>query len=160
MAVANGLLSTLGLGTSTGKWIRYQILLGTARGLSVQLPILAVQNALPPTQVPIATTLVMFSQIFSASLFLSFSNTIFTNSLTTLIPRYAPLVDPQAVIDAGATGLSTWSLWTAAGQRLDCICQEGRTRLCLTTGMASKCVLFSCAMGWKDIRKKNTVSEA
>lgn len=37
MVVANGLLSTLTPWTSTGKWIGYQILLGVARGLGLQV---------------------------------------------------------------------------------------------------------------------------
>ncbi|KGO59266.1 Major facilitator superfamily domain, general substrate transporter [Penicillium expansum] len=104
MVVANGLLSTLTPWTSTGKWIGYQILLGVARGLGLQVPIIAVQTALPPTQIPIATALVMFSQTVSGALFLSLSDTIFTNSLSALVPQYAPLVNPQTIINAGATG--------------------------------------------------------
>jgi hypothetical protein len=37
MAIAYGLLSTLAPGTSTGKWIGYQIIAGVGRGLGVQI---------------------------------------------------------------------------------------------------------------------------
>ena len=37
VAVASGLISTFSPGTSTGKWIGYQILLGAGRGLGLQM---------------------------------------------------------------------------------------------------------------------------
>jgi hypothetical protein len=37
ISIANGLLSTFTPGTSTGKWIGYQILLGVGRGLGLQM---------------------------------------------------------------------------------------------------------------------------
>ncbi len=51
--------------------------------------------------------LLMFSQAISGALFLSFSDTIITNSLQTLVSKYAASVDPLAIIDAGATGFRT-----------------------------------------------------
>ncbi|KAK9315522.1 major facilitator superfamily domain, general substrate transporter [Lipomyces starkeyi] len=154
MAIANGLLSTLAPHTSTGKWIGYQILLGAARDLADH----RFQNVLPPPQIPVATALVMFSQTFAGALFLSFSDTIFTNSLSTLVPQYAPNVDPQTIINAGAfrsdlSGSELATVVIAYAKSVDRV-------FYLTTGMACGCFLFSWAMGWKDIRKKNTVSKA
>ncbi|KGO65250.1 Major facilitator superfamily domain, general substrate transporter [Penicillium italicum] len=160
MAVANGLLSTLAPRTSTGKWIGYQILLGVARGLGLQVPIIAVQNVLPPAQIPVATALVMFSQTLSGALFLSFSSTIFTNSLMTLIPKYAPSVDPKTIINAGATGLRSTLSGDELANVLVAYAKSVDRVFYLTTGMACGCFVFSWAMGWKDIRKKNTVSKA
>ena len=51
--------------------------------------------------------LVMFSQNCIGALFLSFSDTISINSLSTLIPVYAPSAEPQTIINAGATGFQT-----------------------------------------------------
>ena len=59
---------------------------------------------MPPQVLPIAVALVIFSQSFGAAAFLSFSETIFSNSFGTLIPKYAPTVNGQSIIDAGATG--------------------------------------------------------
>ncbi|KAK9243070.1 major facilitator superfamily domain, general substrate transporter [Lipomyces tetrasporus] len=160
MAIANGLLSTLAPHTSTGKWIGYQILLGAARGLGLQVPIIAVQNVLPPPQIPVATALVMFSQTFAGALFLSFSDTIFTNSLSTLVPQYAPNVDPQTIINAGATGFRSDLSGSDLANVVIAYAKSVDRVFYLTTGMACGCFFFSWAMGWKDIRKKNTVSKA
>lgn len=102
----------------------------------------------------------MFSQTVSGALFLSLSDTIFTNSLSALVPQYAPLVNPQTIINAGATGFrSTLSDAQLAGVLVAYAKSVDRV-FYLTTGMAGGCFLFSWAMGWKDIRKKNTVSKA
>ncbi|KAE8153599.1 major facilitator superfamily domain-containing protein [Aspergillus avenaceus] len=159
-AMSNGLLSTLSPHTSTGKWIGYQILLGISRSFGVQIPVIAVQNALPPPQIPIATALVMFSQTLAGALFLSFSDTIFTNSLSTLIPAYAPSVNPRTVIHAGATGFRSYvSEQQLAGVVLAYAKSVDRV-FYLTTGTACACFFFSCFMGWKDIRPRKSVSRA
>jgi hypothetical protein len=46
VAIANGLLSLVSPGTSTGKWIGYQIIAGVGRGLAMQV----VRHPLPITQ--------------------------------------------------------------------------------------------------------------
>jgi hypothetical protein len=37
VAIANGLLSTLAIETSTAKWVGYQVLAGAGRGLGLQI---------------------------------------------------------------------------------------------------------------------------
>ena len=123
-------------------------------------PIIAVQNVLPPPQIPVATALVMFSQTFSGALFLSFADTIFTNSLSTLIPQYAPSVDPQTIINAGATGFRSELSREQLTHVLVAYAKSVDRVFYLATGMACGCFAFSWGMGWKDIRKKNTVSNA
>ncbi|MCJ1399411.1 hypothetical protein MMC11_002613 [Xylographa trunciseda] len=183
-AIASGLLSTLSPGTSVGKWIGYQILLGVGRGLGFQIvsliflvsylyilyypltlnplsqPIIAVQNTLPPMQIPTATALVFFSQNFVGALYLTLSDTIFTNSLVTLIPQYAPSVNPQSIINAGATGFRT----LINGEELANVLVAYATSIdrvfYLTAGAAVVCFTFGWFLGWKDIRKKDQVSKA
>ena len=103
-AIAYGLLTTLGPHTSTGHWIGYQILFGAGRGFGLQMPIIAIQNLLAPAQIPVAMSLLMFSSTLGGALFLSFADTIFTNSLRSLLPKEAPGAKIEAVINAGAYG--------------------------------------------------------
>ncbi|KIM97024.1 hypothetical protein OIDMADRAFT_44464 [Oidiodendron maius Zn] len=160
IAIGNGLLSTLSPSTPTGKWIGYQIIIGVGRGFGLQMPIIAVQNTLPFTEIPIAMALVMFSQSLGGALFLSFSETIFTNSLQTLIPKYAPSVDPQIVINAGATGFRTMIKGADLAGVLVAYAKSVDRVFYLTVGAAVGCFSFAWAMGWKDIRKKKQVSKA
>lgn len=172
--------------TSAGKWIGYQIILGVGRGLGMQMvrfsllhirkpittigrmlifhsslqPIIAVQNTLPPAQTAVAMALIMFSQNFGGALFLSFSETIFTNSLTTLIPEYAPSVEPQTVIDAGATGFRGSISSSVFANVLLAYFQSVDRVFYLTAGASVACFIFAWGNGWVDIRKKKEVSKA
>ena len=103
--------------------------------------------------------LLMFSGSFFGALFLSFSDTIFTNSLKSLIPEYAPTVDAQVVINAGASGFRTGldgdeliNVLIAYAKSIDRV-------FYLIAGASVGCFAFSWAMGWKDIRQKKTNSQ-
>jgi hypothetical protein len=71
----------------------------------MQNPITAIQLAVPPSQIPIGTALVVFCQFFGGGIFIALSQTIFTNSLGPALDKYAPGVDAGFVINIGATSL-------------------------------------------------------
>lgn len=96
----------------------------------------------------------VFSQSFGASVFLSLAETIFSNSFKTLISKYAPSVDGQSVIAAGATrfrnivtGPELAGVLTAYAKSIDRVYY-------LAAGMGVGCFIFAFGMGWKDLRKK------
>ena len=154
MSIGNGLISTFQPYEDTGKWIGYQIILGAGRGSGLQMPIVAVQNNLQPMQIPVAMALVMFSQTFGGAMFLSFGDTIFTNSLRTLVGQFAPNVNVQAVIDAGATGFRN----VVSGADLDNVLRAYAISVDRVFYLAAAagvcCFIFAWGMGWKDIRRK------
>lgn len=57
--IASGLLYTLDIGTSTGKWIGYQILGGVGYGVSFQIPMIATQGTIAPSDLAPATAIVL-----------------------------------------------------------------------------------------------------
>jgi len=154
LSVGSGLIATFSPSTPTGNWIGYQILYGAGRGLGLQMPIIAVQNTVPPPQLPIAMALIIFSQSFGAAVFLSLAETIFSNSFGNLISQYAPSVNGQSIIDAGATGFRNIVSGTdlegvliAYGKSIDRV-------FYLAAGMGVGCFVFAWGMGWTDLRKK------
>ncbi|CAG7915444.1 unnamed protein product [Penicillium olsonii] len=105
MAVGAGLLSTFQPDTGSGKWIGYQIIFGAGVGTGMQQALIAVQRALPPADVPIATATVMFSQTLGGAVFVSVAQNVFTNALLHSLSGIAT-VDPQQVVNIGATALN------------------------------------------------------
>ncbi|KAL4757869.1 MDR family MFS transporter [Aspergillus foveolatus] len=103
-AVGSGLFSLLSPTTSTVAWAAYQIVLGFGRGASTQPTLLAVQNGVAPDDLSTAMAILIFSQTFGGSVFLAVASVIFSEGLKSQIPRYAPGVNPQQIIAAGATG--------------------------------------------------------
>ena len=103
---------------------------------------------------------VMFSQSFGAALFLSLAETVFSNSFGHLISQYAPTVNGQSVIDAGATGFRAIvsgrdlaGVLTAYAKSIDRV-------FYLEAGLGVGCFAFAWRMGWKDLKKKKEVSKA
>jgi hypothetical protein len=104
--------------------------------------------------------LAVFSQSFAGALLLSFSDTILTNSLKSLVPEYAPSVDPQTVINAGATGFRTTIKGAELAGVLVAYAKSVDRVFYLTAGAAVGCFVFGWFLGFKDIRNKNQVSKA
>jgi MFS transporter, DHA2 family, glioxin efflux transporter len=57
--ISAGLLYTLDIGTSTGKWIGFQILAGAAFGLAFQIPMIHGQGNAKPEDLSVVTALIM-----------------------------------------------------------------------------------------------------
>ncbi|KAF3394017.1 Efflux pump mlcE [Penicillium rolfsii] len=158
-SIGGGLFSTLTPYTATGKWVGYQILAGAGRGAGFQIPIVAIQNTLPPSQISIAMSILMFIQTLSGAVFVTFADVIFSTGLRTLIPKYEPDVNAQVVIAAGATGIRD----VVSEQQLPGILKAYAKSVdhvfYLVAAMGVVAFLFSFGMGWKDIRKKKPATE-
>lgn len=160
MSISNGLISTFSPSTSTGKWIGYQILLGVSRGLGMQVPLIAVQNTIPPAMIPVTMAMMSFSQTFGGSVYLAIDETILTNSLAKdTIPKYGPGdVDAAAVIAAGAS--ASGLLRAVGGDRaklakvLVAYAKSVDYVFYLAAGSSGLILLVAWGMGMKDIRKK------
>ncbi|KAL4865528.1 major facilitator superfamily domain-containing protein [Aspergillus spectabilis] len=155
LSVGSGLISTFSPNTLTGKWIGYQILYGPGRGLGLQIPLLNVQNTVPPQQLPIAMALTIFSQSFGAAVFLSLAETIFSNRSQNLITGYAPSVNAQSIIDAGATGFRQIVSGTDLAGVLIAYAESIDRFFYLAAGMGAGCFIFAMAMGWKNLKRKS-----
>ena len=102
--VGAGLITTLKVDTSTARWIGYQILIGAGIGMAIQQGVVAVQVVLPQDLVPIATSLILFSQSLSGAVFVSVGSSILRNKLESgLEAAKLPGVNVVQILDAGAT---------------------------------------------------------
>ncbi|KAJ5085830.1 hypothetical protein N7532_010601 [Penicillium argentinense] len=158
-AIGNGLISTLSPDTSTGKWVGYQILMGAGRGAGFQTPMIAIQNALAPSQVSVGMAILMFIQTLSGAVFLTFADVIFSTGLKSLIPEHAPNANAAAVVAAGATGIRDVvsaedlpGVLTAYSKSVDHV-------FYMAAALGAVCVFFAFGMGWKDVRKKKPSPE-
>lgn len=61
MAIGAGLIATLEVDSNRNAWIGYQCLLGFGVGLGMQQPLVAIQASLKPVDVPIGTSIIIFS---------------------------------------------------------------------------------------------------
>ncbi|ROW15881.1 hypothetical protein VPNG_02556 [Cytospora leucostoma] len=103
--VAAGLMYTLDVGTSAGKWIGYQILGGVGWGLAVQIPVITGQAYAPAEDLAEVTAIIFFFQTVGAAFIISAAQAAFVNVLVKTIPYAAPSVDPARLVATGATEL-------------------------------------------------------
>lgn len=103
-------------------------------------------------------SILMFIQTLSGAVFLTFADVIFSTGLKSQVPQYAPKVDPQVIIAAGATGIRN----VVSGQDLPAVLKAYAKSVDHVFYMAAALgvvgVAFSFGMGWKDIRKKKPAS--
>lgn len=59
VTISAGLLYTLDIGTSTGKWVGYQILAGFGYGMGLQIPLIIAQAFAPPTDIAPVTAIII-----------------------------------------------------------------------------------------------------
>ena len=104
-SIGAGLLTTFQVTTAHPAWIGFQVLYGAGIGSGMQVAFVIVQAALPAADIPIATALMMFSQLFGGTLFTSVAQNVFSNLLTQDLMRAAPNVPPSIVVSTGATDL-------------------------------------------------------
>ncbi|EPS44955.1 hypothetical protein H072_993 [Dactylellina haptotyla CBS 200.50] len=103
--IGSGLLHTLEVDSPSSKWIGYQVLAGFGAGMGIQIPFVAVQVVLSSQDMPVGNALAIFFNSLGGSISISIAQNIFTNTLLKELPKTAPGVNPQLVINAGATAL-------------------------------------------------------
>lgn len=115
---------------------------------------LAIQATFPPADTSTAMAILFFIQSFGGSIFLTLAGVISSAGLRDQIPRFAPNVDPETVIAAGATGFrgvvdpeDLEGVLQAYARSLDWV-------FFLVAGVAAVQFLASWGMGWVDVRKK------
>ncbi|PQE20372.1 major facilitator superfamily transporter protein [Rutstroemia sp. NJR-2017a BBW] len=104
LAIGSGLLTTLHP-TTSNKWVGNEILAGAGTGLGSPLPLLAIQDALPRSNVPIGYGVVLTAGYLASSVALAIAQAVFASRLISDIRQQLPGEDPNAITDAGATDL-------------------------------------------------------
>ncbi|KAE9367423.1 major facilitator superfamily transporter [Stipitochalara longipes BDJ] len=154
VSLGSGLMSTLDRRSSAPQWVGYQVIAGIGRGCGATMPMVAVQNILPLEQIPLGMSLISFCQTFGGTLSLSIAQNVFTSSLREGLARYAPTVDIEKVLNAGAMGFRDVvqpSEIVAVTRAYD----MGLKRIFyLAVALSLGCFTFVWGMGWYSVKAK------
>lgn len=121
-------------------------------------PIIAIQNHVKTEQNSIAMALMVFSQTFGGALFLSFAETDLTTSLKKGLTEFAPSVDIQAVLDAGATGFRSVIPAASVNGVVLAYNQAISSVFYMSIGVSVATFFLAWGMGWKSVKKAKTVT--
>ncbi|KAJ5263521.1 hypothetical protein N7478_011126 [Penicillium angulare] len=103
--IGSGLLYSLDIGSSTGKWIGYQIIGGVGWGLAYQVPINAVHGAVAPSDIATVTGIVVFFQTVGGAVSVAAAQAALVNQIIVKLAVTAPNINSALVISTGASEL-------------------------------------------------------
>ncbi len=104
-AIGAGLIYTLEIDSSSGKWIGYQVLLGVGLGTIFQIPSMVGQSIVKTSDIAAVSAIVLFFQILGGSIWISAAQAGFANRLVDAAGHYAPGVNSTLVVATGATDI-------------------------------------------------------
>ncbi|CZT04915.1 related to aflatoxin efflux pump AFLT [Rhynchosporium agropyri] len=159
-AVGAGMIYTLTVKSSAGEWVGYQFLSGLGAGCGVQIPFVAVQVVLSPADMPTGNAVAIFFNSLGGAIAISIAQNVFSNGLSSNLPKYAPDVDAQTVIHIGATSLKKF----IAPNELPAVLkaymaglQQAYVFPIVVGGIATIC---ACGVEWKNTKGKKIVAAA
>lgn len=153
-SIGAGLLTTFEVDTGHSEWIGYQVICGFGIGLGLQLPLIAIQNVLDMSEIPIATALIIFMQLFGAAIFVSVGNSVLTNKIIEYISQTVPGVDAVAAASSGATNIKN-SVPPQYVQGVVQVYNDGLIQVFqIVLVMACLTSIGSVAMEWKSVKGK------
>ncbi|ROW06202.1 hypothetical protein VMCG_04574 [Cytospora schulzeri] len=122
--------------------------------LTFQAPNLAAQTVLPTQDVPIGTSLMLFSQLLSGAIFISIGQNVLDNELLENLAGI-PGFDSSAILDSGATTITALPeplksvVLVVYNNALRRVFQVGLVMTCLT-------IFGAAAMEWRSVKKNDT----
>ncbi|KIX94209.1 uncharacterized protein Z520_10236 [Fonsecaea multimorphosa CBS 102226] len=157
MAVGYGLISTWTIDSPLREWFGYQIPAGLGAGFGFNLPLVAVQTTLPMKDIPQGTVLLMFCQSLGGALFIAVAQSVFSNGLVSGVAKYAPDMDPQLLINTGATSIRSVLAKMGKEDELRSVIEAYVYALkdCYRVAVAVAGVSFiaACFLEWKSVKK-------
>jgi hypothetical protein len=118
-------------------------------------PYIAIQNLVPPPQIPIAMAIIIFCQNMGGAVFLVVANSIFTNGLRAeLQRRFAEIgVNPDILISTGLNSIRSLVSGDKLTAALECYTTAISHVMYLGIGVSIATFAFGWGLGWVDIRK-------
>jgi hypothetical protein len=120
---------------------------------------IAIQNAVTGDDVSTAMAMMTCAQTFGGAIFLAVGEVIFAQTLKKKIPEYAPSVNAEAVIAAGATGFRE----VVSAQNLPGVlvayAKSIGSVFYLNVALSCAQFIFAWGVGWRSVKEKEDSEE-
>lgn len=100
----------------------------------------------------------MFFQTFGGSIFLTIAETIFEHSLVSALHKYAPSVNSESVVNAGATAFRQVVAPAQLPGVLEAYAKSVDHNFYLAIATSGMAFAFCWGIGWKKISKKKVIA--
>lgn len=115
---------------------------------------IAIQNAVKGDDISTTMAMMTCAQTFGGAIFLAVAEVIFTQALRVKIPEYAPSVNTEAVIEAGATGFRQVVPAQDLPVVLVAYAKSVDQVFYLNTALSCAQFVFSLGVGWRSVKKE------
>ncbi|KJZ78260.1 hypothetical protein HIM_02298 [Hirsutella minnesotensis 3608] len=151
-SVGAGLLTTIGVDTSTAQWAAYLAITGVGIGMASQLPYTALHVVLDSSDIATGNAIAVFSSQLGGALGIAIGQNLLLTQLGESLPRYTNAVTLDQVLAAGASGLKTIATSPEVLEALRRVYTRA-IRDVLILGLACTCLSLvpSLAMEWLNI---------
>jgi len=114
--------------------------------------------------IPVATACVTFFQSLGGALFVTVGQSTFQNGILTSLPKYAPSVPPQAILNVGATQIRSTLAAMHQTDALPGVLQAYMVGLkhtyYVSCGTACAAFVAACFFEWKSVKKAKEAAAA
>lgn len=154
MPVAAGFITTFKTSTTPAQLVAYTALSGLAYGIGFAGPNNAVQAVLPPEDVPLGLSIMLFAQSLGPAVAVAAAQVLFTDRLRTNLGGVVP---GDAIEKAGLTELAkSVSSAQEAGQVLAGIDRSIVQTWYLVVGLACATMVGSLSIEWRSVKSKTS----
>ncbi|KAJ9602487.1 hypothetical protein H2200_013030 [Cladophialophora chaetospira] len=157
MTIGYGLITTWTIDSPLREWFGYQLPAGLGAGFGFNLPLVAVQTALPMADIPQGTVLLMFCQSLGGALFIAVGQSVFSNGLVKGTAKYAPNLDPDLLLHTGATAirgvLDKQGMEGELRQALEAYVYGLKDCYRVSVAVAAASVIAACFFEFKSVKK-------
>ncbi|CZR61162.1 related to aflatoxin efflux pump AFLT [Phialocephala subalpina] len=152
--VGAGLIYTLTVDSPVGKWVGYQLVSGFGAGGGVQIPFIAIQVVLSSKDMPTGNAIAIFFNSLGGAISISIAQNIFSNGLKSNLPKYAPDVSAETVINAGATYLRRVVSAADLPGVLTAYMKALQQAYVIPIAVGGMATIFACFVEWKNVKGK------
>ena len=124
----------------------------------MQIPFIAVQVVLNNKDMPTGNAMAIFFNSLGGAISISVAQNIFSNGLSTNLPKYAPDVSAEAVINAGATHLREFVKPGLLAGVLKAYMVALSQAYVIPIAVGGIATLCACFVEWKSVKGKNIVA--
>ncbi|KAI9702669.1 MAG: hypothetical protein M1820_006053 [Bogoriella megaspora] len=155
--IGSGLFTTVFDEYSTGRWIGFEILSGAGLGAARQQYFLAVQAVLPSSSISIGIALVLFSQNLAGAIFVSVSNSLIRNRVSSSLSQWhISGVDGAAILTSGTTSLVNAVPHDQLPMLIRLFNRALQDVFILSIPLVGLALVCSLPMEWKNLRRQHT----
>lgn len=152
MAVGAGLMTILTPESPPSLYLGLQIIIGAGGGLGIQQAFTAIGTVIPDDDIPLASSVIIFSQMIGSTVFVTAAQNIFTGILTKKLREMS--VDLSAISSVGVTDVRAETPADDLAMVLKSYSEAVTKVFFIAVALGSLAAITAFGVGWNSVKTK------